>query len=222
MLEAYAFYFLVAGVGIALLGYFWLVVRGFRVKVLWGLGLIFFPPAALVFIKRHFRKAVGPFLVLVLAVLVFATPFALSYYERHFIPLGPHERVVDGERRITLTGLTDFDYATLQGRNDTVVLQMANPDVNDGTLEYLKGMSHLRKLDISDSRVTDQGLRTLAELPGLEELYLARTAITDEGFRKYLGPKESLLKVDFTGTAVKGKTKRDWKKAKPGQRDYVD
>src|SRR5262249_43486944 len=139
----------------------------------------------------------------------------------HFIPLGPHERRVDGELRITLTGLKDFDYATLTSRPDTAVLQMANDDVTDRTLEKLKGMAQLHSLDVSGTQIRDEGLRIVAELPRLRELRLARTKITDEGFKKYLAPKESLLKLDLTGTAVKGKTKRDWRKARP-ERDYVD
>jgi hypothetical protein len=51
---------------------------------------------------------------------------------------------------------------------------------------------------------------------------LARTHITDEGFKAHLASKESLLKLDLTGTEIKGKTKRDWKNAKPDQREYVD
>src|SRR5262249_41233115 len=180
------------------------------------------PPLAFVFLARHFRRSRGPVLVLALAGLVIATPYALSYYERHFVKLGPHEQLVDGELRITLTGLQDFDYASLRSRPDVAVLQMANPDVDDQTLEHLRGLEQLRSLDLNGTRVTDEGLRVLAEVPRLQELRLARTRITDEGFKKHLGPKESLLKLDLTGTEVKGKTKRDWKKARPGERDYVD
>jgi hypothetical protein len=161
-------------------------------------------------------------LVLLLAAVVFATPYGMSYYAQHFVKLGPHERLVDGELRITLTGLKDFDYASLQNRPEVAVLQMANADVDDRTLEYLKSMHQLHYLDLSDTLISDGGLRALADLPRLRELRLARTKITDEGFKKYLAPKDSLLKLDLTGTAVKSKTKREWKKEKPQERDYVD
>ena len=82
-------------------------------------------------------------------------------------------------------------------------------------------MNQLRELDLSDTKVTDEGLAVLAELPHLEELRLARTAITDAGFQKHLSGKTSLRKLDLTGTKVKGKTKREWKKAKEG-REYLD
>jgi hypothetical protein len=222
MLEQYGLYLLAAGAVLALLSFVLLVRAGFKLRRLWGFGMLFFPPVAAVFVVRHFRQARGALLVGLLAALVLATPYALSYYERHFVKLAPYEQMVDGERRITLTGLADFDYATLQDKRDTVVLQMANADVSDQTLEYLRGMNRLRKLDLSGTRITDEGLRVLADLPGLQELYLARTAITDEGFRKYLAPREGLLKLDLTGTQVKGKTKRDWKKHKPDEREFVD
>jgi RNA polymerase sigma factor (sigma-70 family) len=136
--------------------------------------------------------------------------------ERH------HEQIVDGELRITLTGLKHFDYGSLRERREVVVLQMANEDVDDQTLEHLKGMDQLRKLNLSDTRITDKGLALVAELPRLQELYLARTKITDEGFQKHLAPKETLLKLDLTGTRVKTKTKRAWKKLKPLEREYGD
>ena len=222
MLEAYGLWILVASVVLGTIGYFWLVVRAFKQRLVWGLGLLIFPPLALFFSVRHFRRVRGPVLVMLLAALVFATPYGMNYYAEHFVKLGPHERRIDGEVRITLTGLKDFDYAALLSRPDTAVLQMANEDVADRTLEYLKDMNQLHSLDVSGAQITDEGLRILAELPRLRELRLARTKITDEGFKKYLAQKQSLLKLDLTGTGVRGKSKRDWKNAKPEQRDYVD
>jgi hypothetical protein len=221
MLEAYGLWFLVAGLFLGIVGYLWLVVIAFKQRILWGLGLLIFPPLALFFIARHFRLARGPVVVMLLAAVLFATPYGMSYYAEHFVPLAPHERMVDGELRITLTGLKGFDYAALASRPDTRVLQMANEDVTDRTLEYLKDMTQLYSLDLNGTQITDEGLRILARLPRLRELRLARTKITDEGFTESLAAKESLLKLDLTGTAVKGKTKRDWKKALP-QREYVD
>jgi hypothetical protein len=222
MLEKYGFYLLALGVALGVIGYLWLLVRAFKTRFLWGLGMLLCPPLALVFIGRHFPRAKWPLITMLVAGVVFATPYGMSYYERHFMPLGPHERIVDGELRITLTGLEDFDYAALESRRATAVLQMANADVDDRTLEYLKGMDQLHTLDLNGTQVTDAGLEVLAGLPALRELRLARTKISDEGFKKHLAAKESLLKVDLTGTAVKGKTKRDWKNARPRERDYVD
>jgi hypothetical protein len=222
MLERYGFYLLILGFLIGCIGWFWLIVSAFKVRKLWGFLVLFFPPSALIFIPRHYPSARRPLFTLILAGLIFASPYALTYYQRTFGKLHPYEQRVDGELRVTLTGLPDFDYSSLVGRPDIVVLQMANPDVTDQTLDYLAGMDRLRKLDISNSQITDDGLKLVAGLPHLQELYLARTKITDDGFQKYLAPKESLVHLDLTGTPIKGKTKRDWKKAKPGEREYVD
>jgi hypothetical protein len=223
MLETYGFFAIVAGLVLLAIGHTWLVVRAYR-RTSFGRALLLFlfPPAALVFIPRHFSAVRGPTLLLLAAVVLIATPYAASYYERHFVPLEPFEQIVDGELRITLTGLTDYDYAKLGSRRDVAVLQMANADVDDRTLEHLRGLDRLRNLDLGDTKITDAGLRTVAALPALAELRLNRTAITDEGFKQHLAAKESLLKLDLTGTAVTGKTKRDWKKQKPDVREYVD
>jgi hypothetical protein len=222
MLEQYALYVIAVGALLGVLGFLWLVVRAFRQRVLWGLVLLLFPPMGLLFIWRHFAKAVGPFALLLLAGVVAAAPYGVSFYERHFVPLQPYEQLVDGELRITLTGLKDFDYTTLRQKPQVVVLQMANSDVDDRTLDNLKGMDHLSELDLSGTGITDQGLAIIAALPQLKTLRIARTKITDDGFRAHLFPKESLVHLDLTGTQVKGKTKREWKKQKPEEREYVD
>jgi hypothetical protein len=222
MLERYGFYLLIIGFLVGCIGWLWLVVVAFKVRWPWGLAVLFFPPSALIFVPVHYSRARRPLLVLVLAGLIFATPYGLSYYDRKFGKLKPYEQVVDGELRVTLTDVPAFDYSSLQFRPDIVVLQMANPDVTDKTLDYLSGMHELRSLDLNGTQLTDEGLKCLTGLPRLQELRLARTRITDSGFVKYLAPKESLRRLDLTGTAVKGKTKRDWKKAKPAEREYVD
>lgn len=222
MLEKYGFYVLALGALLGLIGFIWLVVRAFKAGRAWGLAVVVFPPTALVFIPRRYAQAREPAMLLGLAGLLIATPYALSYYERHYIPLAPYEQVVDGEFRVTLTGIKDFKYGEYRLRPDVAVLQMANADVDDRTLEMLKGLTKLRSLDVSDTQITDAGLARIVELPALTDLRVARTKITDEGFQKHLMPKESLLRLDLTGTEVKGKTKRDWKKLKADVRDYVD
>jgi hypothetical protein len=221
MLEQYAFLVLVLGLVIGAVGCLWLLIAAFKVSKAWGFGTLLFPPLALVFIPCHWRRSVAPVLVLLLSGLLLGAPYAVNYYNEQFGKLGPREKTVGEELHITLTGVTAPDYAGLQSKPRTVVLQMANPDVTDATLAYLKGMDELRELDLTGTQVTDEGLPTLAGLPKLQELRLRRTKITDEGFRKYLAPKESLLKVDVQETEVKSKTLREWKKEKPEQRDYL-
>jgi hypothetical protein len=220
MLEKYGFFLIVLGAAIGAVGYLWLVIRAFQQRFLWGVAALI-PPLPLLFIAAHWRKSIGPLLVCLLGGIVIAVPYGMSYYERLFPDLGPHEKMVGTELHITLTGWDRTDYSFLKGKPTTVVLQMANADVTDGTLEYLKGMDQLRELDLNDTQITDAGLSILADLPRLKELRLRKTKITDEGFQKHLAGKESLMKLDLTGTDVKGKTKRDWKKAKDG-RDYLD
>jgi hypothetical protein len=221
MLEKYGFFLVVLGLVIGAYAFFRLVVIAFKTRILWGLGVLLFPPLGILFMLRHKRRSLSPILLFILAGVVLALPYAASYYEQHFMEWGPRERIVDKEQHLTLTGWDKSDYSILKDKPEVVVLQMANPDVTDDTLDYIKGMNQLRELDLNDTKVTDKGLAVLADLPKLTELRLARTSITDEGFQKNLLAKESLLKLDLTGTAVKGKTKRDWKKAKEG-REYLD
>jgi hypothetical protein len=221
MLEAYAFFVLLAGLVVGVVGFFWLVIRAFKASKLWGVVSLVFPPFAIVFALTHFRRSIAPLIVFLLSGILLGAPYAINYYNEKFVNLGPREKIVNGELHITLTGWDGTDYSFLGNKRAVVVLQMANPDVTDETLNYLRGMDRLRELDLNDTQMTDEGLTVVAGLPRLEELRLARTKISDEGFRKHLEAKESLLKLDLTGTKVKGKTKRDWKKAKAG-RDYLD
>jgi hypothetical protein len=222
MLEKYGFYLLLVAAALALVGYVWLLSIGFKERTRWGVGMLLFPPASLIFLLGRFRRCAGPLLLFLTAGFIAAAALGLGYYEGRHRTFGPHEETVGGELRITLTGADVRDYPALQTRREVVVLQMANDDVNDQTLEYLRGLDRLRRLDLRGTQITDDGLRVLAELPQLQELFLARTKITDEGFRTYLAPKESLRKVDLTGTEVKTKTLREWKNAKPEERDYVN
>ncbi|MBA4017270.1 MAG: hypothetical protein C0483_08860 [Pirellula sp.] len=199
MLEKYGFYMIVAGGLAAVIALVWMMVRTVRN-----------------------RPTVGPIRLLLAGAVLIAVPYGLAFYERNFVPLQPYEQIVDGELRITLTGLPGFDYATLARRPEVVVLQMANSDVTDATLEHLRGLAKLRRLDVGNSQVTDAGLATIAALPALEELNVGHTKITDAGFQQHLAPKASLRRLDLTATEVKGKTKRDWKNKQPDQRDYVD
>lgn len=221
MLEEYAFFVLLAGLVVGTVGFFWLLIVAFKVSKLWGFSSLLFPPFAIVFVLTHFRKSVAPLVVFLISGVLLGAPYALNYYNEKFVQLGPREKNVNGELHITLTGWDGSDYSFLEQKRSLVVLQMANPNVTDDALLYLRGMDRLRELDLNDSHVTDEGLSVVAGLPRLEELRLARTPISDEGFRKYLSAKESLLKLDLTGTKVKNKSKREWKKAKAG-RDYLE
>jgi hypothetical protein len=219
-------YYVIAGGVLILLAYLWCLRRAFDKGFLWGV-LALIPPFFLLWAlsasphpdgKRRGGK--GPVVLTLLGLVLISSVFALNSYRAAFPDLSPHEEMVDGKLNITLTGWDQTDYSFLDGKKRVVVLQMANPDVTNETLKHLEGMNDLEVLDLDKSQVDDDGLATLAALPKLRELRLAKTKVTDEGFSRYLAGKESLLKLDLTGTSVKTKLLRDWKNAKPG-RDYL-
>jgi hypothetical protein len=217
MTEKLGFILTIVGFTVAAAGYVWLLSRTFQASEPWGTAIFFVPPLALVYLLLSFRRTWGPACVLLLGAGVVAIPYGIKYYQQQFLDLGERETTVAGELHVTLTGWNKDDYSILESRPQIVVLQMANHDVTDETLKYLPALTQLRELDLNDSQVTDLGLKYLRGLPHLQELRLRKTKITDAGFRNALAPLKSLLKVEVTGTGVKGKTLREWKKAKPGR-----
>lgn len=201
----------------AAVGWVWFLIAAFRHGWLWGLGALLFPPVALVYVLLRFARYDGPFALFLLAGLLCGEALGLAYYDR----ITADRRSVEirgaggagGLVHLILTKQVSVDYAAkLNGREDLVGLQMANPEVTDDTLLLLAGMKHLRELDLNDTAITDRGLETLAKLPALESLRLRKTAITDAGFRTHLMGHPKLKKLELTGTKVKGQTKREWKK----------
>jgi hypothetical protein len=211
----------VVGFTLAAAGYVWLLHRAFAANQLWGTVIFFLPPLTPVYLLVSLRRTWGPLLVLLLGAAVIAAPHAIKYYQHEYVDLGERLRDVEGEQHVTLTGWDRKDYALLERLPDTVVLQMANPDVTDETLKYLGGMGRLRELDLNDTQVTDAGLKLIAQLPKLQRLRLRNTRITDAGFRESLMPLTALRNVDVTGTTVKGSTLRQWKKEQTG-REYLN
>jgi Leucine-rich repeat (LRR) protein len=193
-----------------------LLVTAFRTRFWWGLVVFVFPPVGLVFILRHPHRSVVASTMLFACVLLAAGPPVVNRLLP--IDLGPLERTVGGELHLTLTGWDRKDYSVLRQKPHVVVLQMANPDVEDQTLGYLAGMDRLRELDLNGSKVTDAGLKELRSLPNLESLRLKDTAVTDAGFRESLGAMGSLKQLDLRGTRVSREVVQAWKAAKPGWR----
>ena len=159
-----------------------------------------------------------PALLLLVSVLLTGLPIAINVAMSRLTTLGPLDKIVAGERHLTLTGWDRHDYSVIATRPDTVVLQMANADVTDETLKWLVDLKQLRELDLNNSQVTDAGLTVIAQLPNLRDLRLARTKITDEGFRQHLLEKKELLNLELTGTTVASKTVREWKAAVPDRK----
>jgi hypothetical protein len=193
-MDSYALYINLAGLAVIAVGCLGLIVRAFR----------------------RWRKGLVPMVLIGLGLVI--TGFPPAYRLLVPIDLGLRERIVDGQRHITLTGWDRKDYTFLRSKHDVAVLQMANPDVTDRTLELLKGMNALKELDLNNTQVTDAGLKILKDLPALNTLRLKNTRITDQGFQEALATKESLLLLDLTGTQVSGETAQAWRQAKPGRR----
>lgn len=217
MLEAYGYYFLIPGLVLLLAGYFGFIVAGFRTHWAWGVGMLV-PVVPLLFVVRHFGRSRGPLLLSLLGVATFSVPVAVNRYQQGHLDLGPYEKQVEGEKHLTLTGWDRKDYAVLMQHHDAVVLQMANPDVDDATLANLSGMEQLRELDLNETQVTDAGLAVLARLPRLRTLRLKNTAISLNGFREQLAPLPNLQELDLRGTTVPSSALRAWKAENPERR----
>ncbi|MGO9918685.1 MAG: hypothetical protein ACLQIB_28805 [Isosphaeraceae bacterium] len=213
---AKAFYMQLGGLAVAASAWVWLIVCAFRKHRWWGFSILVIPPVGLIFTARHLRKGAPPLGLFLLSLLVAAAPAFYTLFVT--LDLKPRDKLVDGQRHLTLTGWDRKDYSLLKLNPDVVVLQMANPDVTDETIEALKGMKNLRELDLNGTQVTDLGLRVLKDLPALAALRLARTKVTDQGFRDTLFSKGSLMNLDLSSTQVSRETVQAWRDAKPGRR----
>jgi hypothetical protein len=214
---------LVGGLALAGVAFVWLYVRAARA---WGWWLLL-PPVALAYPFAHPRRAAGPVALLLAGLALAATPSAIA---RLFpIDLGPYEKLVEGQRHLTLTGwdpasvgLEAAGYELLRQKSDAAVVQMANPDVNDATLALLSGFTKLKTLDVSHSKVTDAGLERIAGLPALETVYLNDTAVTSDGVKRWLTGHPTLKVVWLRGTSVSRDAADALKAGKPGRRVVVD
>jgi hypothetical protein len=104
--------------------------------------------------RRRGRRLLLPAALVAAGLVIGALPVAYQHVYLSIVGFGERERVVDGERMITLTGWDRDDYSLLAERRDVVVLEMGNRDVTDETLELLAGCDRLRELTLSDSRIS--------------------------------------------------------------------
>lgn len=221
MFEKYASITLIVGGLLVAIALAWLIVRAFRVRLAWGVGCLLFPPALVVFCLKHFSRARRPLMLLALGLILAGGTLGLGHLIARYPPLGERAKQVDGQLHLTLTGWDRSDYAVIATQPDVVVLQMANADVTDDTLEHLKALAKLRELDLNSSQVTDAGLEILAALPELQVLRLRKTKVTDEGFQKHLRGKPSLLELDARDTAITSKSLREWKSEIKDRRKFM-
>ena len=101
-MEGRAFYMQLGGLLVAALAWTWLLVRAFRQHRRWGLSSLVLPPVGLIFTAWHPRKGTAPLILCLLSILVAATPALYTLYVP--LDLGPLEKMVDGQRHLTLTG----------------------------------------------------------------------------------------------------------------------
>lgn len=192
---------IICGLIVAATGFFWFVGRLFRRSLP-------FP-----------RRILKPALLILVGLTVAAAPPVIGRLVP--IDLGPRDKLVDGERHLTLTGWDRKDYAFLATKDDAVVLQMANADVTDATVELLAKFGKLRELDLDGSAVTDASCRVIRQLPQLTMLRLERTAVTDAGIRQ-LVDHPNLKVVNLRGTKVSKEAADALKAGKAGRRVLVD
>lgn len=220
---------MVIGALLSFAAWVWLLVRAFGAGVGWGLAVFFIPVFGhLVFFFAHFKKAIWPTLLMLLASGLVAAPVAFMAIKGteiskdaviQSVPAKSNAAGDDGpELRLTLTGAKREDYAQLKTNKNFAVIQWANKDVSDEDADLLHGMVKLRELDLNDTLVTDEALHVLEDMPKLEILRLARTKITEAGFKEHVEPIETLMELDLRGTKVPAKLARDWKAAKPGRK----
>jgi Leucine-rich repeat (LRR) protein len=70
------------------------------------------------------------------------------------------------------------DLARLAEMARLKILNLAGTDISDETLENVRGLTSLERLDLSDTRISDKGIARLKGLARLQTLQLARTRIT--------------------------------------------
>jgi len=185
--------------------------------------LLVSPVGPLAYGLIHFHKAKRPLAMVLLGLILGAVPFAWNHLQDSLLGLGERDRIISGERHLVLTGWDRSDYAIFAARTDVVVLELANSDVSDATLELLRPLTRLRELTLNDSTVTDAGLATLKEFSSLESLRVARTKITKDGIVEFLqDPPANLKEIDVSGNSIPASALRKWKNEDPENRRYVN
>jgi hypothetical protein len=86
------------------------------------------------------------------------------------------------------------------GQNRVIAVNLGERRVIDADLVHLRGLEHLRELDLTRTGVTSAGLAHLKELP-LRKLFLTDTRVDDTGIVQLKGLK-SLETLGVSGTKV--------------------
>ena len=75
------------------------------------------------------------------------------------------------------------------------------PQIQDGDLQYIEGLTQLRYLNLGHNYITDKGLKWLKGLTNLEYLYLNDTEITDGGL-VHLRALSKLKQLDLRNNTI--------------------
>ena len=94
------------------------------------------------------------------------------------------------------------------------MLFKSNHKIDDDGLKALKGLSHIRTLDLFDTKIGDAGLAHVTPLTSLEGLTLRDTRVTDAA-AVYLTRLTNLKLLDLVGTSVTPTMARTLQKALP-------
>jgi len=90
-----------------------------------------------------------------------------------------------------------------------------NRKIDDAGMEALRGLSHIRALDLFDTRIGDAGLAHVIGLKTLEGLTLRDTSVTDRGASE-LRKLTNLKLLDLVGTQVTPVAVESLRRALPG------
>lgn len=216
---------LFGGLLLLVVGLLWLIVQAYRSRGIIPAALLVLttPLGPLLYGLIYFRKSRKPLVLILSGLLIGAAPFAFSHGLELLLGLGERERIIAGERHLVLTGWDQPDYSILNSRSDVVVLEMANPNVDDETLKLLLPLTKLRELTLNDAVISDEGLKLLRQFPALESLRVARTKITKDGVVEFLAdPPAKLKELDVSGNSIPASALRKWKNQEPETRRYVN
>ena len=214
------------GALLLLVGTLWLIRNAYRTR--WWLGVLLvltiFLGTPLIYGLIRFRQNKRPLMLVLAGTIIGAIPFAAEHAYEFVFGLGERERVIKGERYLTLTGWDRKDYTVVWSRKkDVAVLELGNPDVTDETLTLLVELPRLKELTLNDTMVTDAGLARLKTLPELESVRLARTKVTKDGIAAFLAePPPKLRDIDVSGNSIPASALRKWKNVDPEHRRYVN
>ncbi|HNT87335.1 MAG TPA: hypothetical protein PKL84_05670, partial [Candidatus Hydrogenedentes bacterium] len=104
------------------------------------------------------------------------------------------KRVIPARMQVKLVidyeGARDLSPLLRLRHNDLHTLVLVGEYITDAALGYVRGLRHLRGLELSYTKITDQGLSNLREMRLLQQIKLVDIAMSDIGFAEFDNCKE--------------------------------